>query len=224
MIGDLTIIMKVTVWNWPHLVSVSPLMLSIGGSDWHNLETRMIRFYSTLTLDRTKWYLQEALLHSVILCESASRDELRLLRSLPSIGIQDGTSAAVCAGVRLTLHRPLVGVQDMELGLVDCCPVVLQNAAGIPRVRIPCPVGVVDGVRFQEVYQGALPYSSGILTHGATPELSHEHRSIALHLEVGPMLLPDCGKVVGEVWGLEPGLLVDFRSIVMGRIHQLVWF
>jgi len=43
MIGDLTIITKVTVWNWPHLVSVSLLMLSIGGSDWHKLEARMIR-------------------------------------------------------------------------------------------------------------------------------------------------------------------------------------
>ena len=135
----------------------------------------------------------------------------------------NGATMAVCARLPLTQQWPLISIQDLDLGLVDCLPVILEDATGIPRVGVPRPIGIADVVRFQKGYQAALPNSPNILAHRAAAKLPQQHWGSTFQLQVGPVLLPDPRQVMGEVRALEPGLHVDLRSVVMRRIHQFVW-
>src|SRR5436309_4638469 len=98
---------------------------------------------------------------------------------------------AVCTRLPLTQQWPLISIQDLELGLVDCLPVILEDATGIPRVGVPRPIGIADVVRFQKGYQAALPNSPSVLAHRAAAKLPQQHWGRALQLQVGPVLLPD---------------------------------
>src|SRR6266852_2509621 len=138
------------------------------------------------------------------------------------IGIGDSTSVprvSACVGLLLIQHWPLIGAQYVELAMVDRLPVVLKDDAGISRVWIPRPVGVVNVVRFQEGHQGALPHTLGILAHRAPSKLPDEHWGSPILLQIGPMLLPDGREGVNEVCrvaDLEPLLPGDLRPVVMG--------
>src|SRR5260370_9415626 len=92
--------------------------------------------------------------------------------------------------LRLAQQPQLKDVQDAELALVDRDPVVLEDAAGIPRVGVPRPVCVADALRVQEVHQAALPHSSGIPTYRAASALPQKHRANPMQLRARPAALP----------------------------------
>jgi len=104
---------------------------------------------------------------------------------------------------QLIQHRPLPGAQHIELAAVKRRPITVEDAAGIPCVRIPCPIGIVDLILFQECYQRALPDPLGILTHRGPSELTQQYRGDSILLQIGPVLLPDARKPLREVRGLE---------------------
>src|SRR2546429_4720671 len=100
------------------------------------------------------------------------------LRLCPLIDISDipgVLEAVVFARWRLTQQRPLVGAQDAKFAHVDGDPIVLKDAAGIPRVRVPCPVDITDAAGVKEGDESALPYAGGVLARGAASEFSQKH-------------------------------------------------
>src|SRR5215468_3499841 len=118
----------------------------------------------------------------------------------------DRLGAGVCwlglAGVCAFQAGGLVLLEDVQLVLVDGLPVVVEYSAGVAGVGVPGPVGVADVVLLGVVEQGALPDAlGGGGGDGLAAELADQDGGLTVDVEVGPVLLPQVGHVVGVVLG-----------------------
>src|SRR5258706_1632503 len=166
---------------------------------------------------------------AVVSCNTYRRKtcspENNALRLCPLIDIRDipgVLDGVVFAGLRLTQQRPLVGAQDAKFAHVDGDPIVLKDATGIARVRVPCPVGITDAAGVKEGDESALPYAGGIVARGAPSEFSQKHGCDIVCLQVSPVFLPDDRQVVRKVRCAKPLLWVDLGPVVVRRIDEFV--
>lgn len=112
-------------------------------------------------------------------------------------------------------HRHLVVVQGR--------PVVVEDAAGVPAVRVQAPIRETQAVLFDVVDQIVLP--DAFLRGGVTlvsAELANPDGGDTSQAQKGPVLVPNTVEVSGETWIVEPSLVVDSWSVVVRRVDHLV--
>src|SRR5207237_8504666 len=106
----------------------------------------------------------------------------------------------------------LVRLQDRTFGAVERGPVVVQASAGVARIWVPAPVGVVEAVRLQVADKPPLPDALRIVANGATAELADQDWRGAAQLQVGPMGGPGRLEIRRKVGTLEPLLPPNARA------------
>lgn len=102
-------------------------------------------------------------------------------------------------------------------------PVVLQNAARVAAIGVPTPIGEMKLVLLDEVYKLTLPdpfFGAGI--HLSAAKLAHKNRRDAFAGNIVEPDFPALIKILRKAGFIEPALVVNPRSIFMGRIDQLV--
>ena len=121
----------------------------------------------------------------------------------------------------LTVLLPQDLLNEVILFRIPCSEIVLNKSAGVSGVCVEAPECVVKVVVLDKLSHIGHPFKVRIL-HKAAP-FTDKQRSLVLLMYIEPVVLPAVlHKAVKGIIALEPGLLVNCRTVVVGRVDQLV--